>query len=437
MKTPSLTLLALAAFVTQARAEEAVTFNRHIAPILWKHCAGCHHAGEVGPFSLLTYKDAARRAGFLRDITASRRMPPWKAVDGFGEFRHARGLSAAEIESIARWANTGAVEGDPRDLPPRPSFPTSWQLGKPDLVLKMPEAYTIPAAGPDLWRCFVIPIPIDSDRMVSAIEFHPGNRRVVHHASLFLDTKGQARKKDRQDGKPGYDSFGGPGIVPTGGLDGWTLGARPGFLPDGAGRLLQQGSDLVLQLHYHPSGKAETDQSEVGIFFTRKPASKYVTTLVVSKNELEIPPGAKRLRVTAQSEPLPVDVTALKVGPHMHGLGREVKVTAVLPDRKVVPLVWIKSWDFHWQETYELARPLHFPKGTVIHSEVYYDNSADNPQNPNHPPRLVRWGTNLSDEMMVSMLEVMTSSLADMRAIEATRGMPRGTSQRTEKPTKP
>jgi hypothetical protein len=176
-----------------------------------------------------------------------------------------------------------------------------------------------------------------------------------------------------------------------------------------------------LQVHYHPNGKVETDLSEFGLFFTRKPAERYVTTMVVSRNDLAIPPGAKRFHVTAQSDPLPVDVEALTVAPHMHGLGREVKVTALLPDAKVVPLVWIKDWDFHWQETYELARPLRFPRGTIIRSEVFFDNSADNPKNPNDPPRLVRWGTNLTDEMMVCMLDVVTRDLKEMQAIDSMR----------------
>jgi hypothetical protein len=414
-------LATLATCTGPAAAEEKITFNRHVAPILWTHCAGCHHPGEVGPFSLLTYKDAARRAAFLRDVTASGRMPPWKAAPGFGAFQHARGLSKAELDTIARWVRTGSAEGDPRHLPPPPTFPHDWQLGKPDLIVKMPVTYTIPAGGPDLWRCFVIPLPLDADQMVAAVEFHPGNRQVVHHASLFLDNRGQARQKDGQDGTPGYDSFGGPGIVPTGGLGGWTLGARPRLLPHGAGRLLKKGSDLVLQVHYHPNGKVTTDCSEVGLFFTRKPSGKYVTTLTVSRNDLAIPAGAQRFRVTAQSEPLPTAVLALTVAPHMHGLGREVKVTAVLPDGKVLPLVWIKSWDFHWQETYEFARPLPFPRGTIIRSEVCYDNTAGNPQNPNDPPRLVRWGTNLTDEMMVCMLDVVVQSAEEMRAIEGMR----------------
>jgi hypothetical protein len=370
---------------------------------------------------LLTYKDAAKRARFLKDVTASRRMPPWKAATGFGAFSHSRGLSKNELETLARWADSGAAEGAAADLPRPPSFPETWQLGKPDLIVKMPTAYSVPAGGPDLWRCFVIPIPLDGDKTVAAVEVRPGNRRVVHHVSLFLDDRGQARAKDSKDGKPGYDSFGGPGIVPTGNLGGWTLGSMPRFLPANVGRALKKGSDLVMQVHYHPSGKAETDLSEVGIFFTPKPAQQILTTLVVSRNDLAIPAGAQDYRVVAQSAPLPIDVTALTVAPHMHNLGRNVKVTANLPGSNSVPLVRIDDWDFHWQETYEFAKPMRFPKGTVIRSEVKFDNSSGNQKNPNEPPKLVRWGTNITDEMMVCIVEVVARNPEELRAIEGMR----------------
>jgi len=417
-----ITALTLATVWTvQAHAGEKITFNRHVAPILWKHCADCHHPGAVGPFSLLTYKDAAKRARFLKDVTASKRMPPWKAAAGFGDFSHGRGLSESELETLARWADSGAAEGAAANLPRPPSFPESWQLGKPDLIVKMSAAYSVPAGGPDLWRCFVIPMSLDSDKTVAAVEVRPGNRRVVHHVSLFLDDRGQARTKDGKDGKPGYDSFGGPGIVPTGNLGGWTLGGMPRFLPANVGRALKKGSDLVMQVHYHPTGKPETDLSEVGIFFTRKPAQQILTTLVVSRNDLAIPAGAQDYHVVAQSAPLPVDVTALSVAPHMHNLGRNVKVTANLPDSRSVPLVRIDDWDFHWQETYEFAKPMRFPKGTVIRSEVKFDNSSSNPKNPNEPPKLVRWGTNITDEMMVCIVEVIARNPEELRAIEAMR----------------
>ena len=200
------------------QAAEAITYNKHIAPLLWKNCAGCHRPGEVGPFSLLSYQDASKRAQFLVDVTASRRMPPWKAEQGYGQFHDARLLSEAEIALIAQWAEAGAIEGDAADLPSAPKFPEGWQLGEPDIVVKMDKPFIVPASGSDVYRCFVLPLELSENRTVAAVEFRPGNPRIVHHAIYYLDSRGAARRRDGEDGQPGYSSFGGPGIVPTGGL---------------------------------------------------------------------------------------------------------------------------------------------------------------------------------------------------------------------------
>lgn len=401
---------------------EVPTFNRDISPILWKNCAGCHRSGEVGPFPLLTYRDAAKRADFLAEVTVSRRMPPWKPEPGFGAFLDEHRLSDEDIRRIAEWSEAGAPEGDPADLKPLPTFPEGWQLGKPDLVLEVPERFEIPATGRDVYRCFVIPIPIDFDRTVAAVEFRPGNRRVVHHALLYLDTTGAARSRDADDPGPGYTTFGGPGILPTGMLGGWAPGAMPRRLPDGVGRYLRKGSDLVLQVHYHPDGKPETDRSVVGVYFTPTPARKIVAGIAVRTRDIDIPPGESRYRASAQSEPLPVDVHAIGISPHMHYVGREMKVVARTPEGRTVPLIWIKDWDFNWQGQYQFRSPVDLPKGTVITVEAFYDNSADNPANPSKPPRRVRWGEQTTDEMCLLGVQVVTDNLADLRKIIAMRG---------------
>jgi mono/diheme cytochrome c family protein len=398
---------------------DAPTYNKHIAPILWKNCAGCHRPGEVGPFSLLGYKDAAKRADFLKTVTATRRMPPWKAEPGFGEFHDERRLSDAEIALIARWADAGAPEGDPADLPAAPKFPDGWQLGTPDLVVKMAKPFTVPAAGRDVYRCFVIPLNLDEDRYVTAVEFRPGNRTVVHHVLMFLDANGAARKKDPAG--DGYTSFGGAGIVPTGGLGAWVPGASPRFLPEGVGRFVRKGSDLVIQVHYHPSGKEEADQSTVGLYFAKKPSEKIVGGLAVRGRLRIIPAGEKTHRVSGEGEPLPVDVDVLSVAPHMHMIGKEMKVVAATPDGKTVPLIHIADWDFNWQGSYSYAKPVRLPKGTVVKLEAVYDNSDGNPRNPSHPPKPVHWGEQTTDEMCLLGLNVTCDSLADLRKINAMR----------------
>jgi hypothetical protein len=398
------------------------TYCRDIAPIVWKNCAGCHRPGEVGPFSLLTYRDVANRATFLTDVVESRRMPPWKPEPGFGAFHDERRLSDDEIRKIADWVISGVPEGDAKDLPPQPVFPEGWQLGKPDLVLKMPDAFAVPASGRDVYRCFVIPVSIDSDRTVAAVEFRPGNRKVVHHALFYLDSSGTARKKDEADDGPGYVSFGGPGFLPTGALGGWAPGAMPRFLPDGVGRYLRKGSDLVLQIHYHPDGKPETDQYVVGVYFTRTRAPKIVGGILVRSRQLNIPAGDGRYHVSAKSDPLPAAAQAIGITPHMHFIGKEMKVIAELPDGTTVPLIWIKDWDFNWQGQYQYQSPIYLAKGTVIKLDAYYDNSAENPRNPSNPPKRVRWGEQTTDEMCLLSIQIVTNNVADLLKIVSMRG---------------
>jgi mono/diheme cytochrome c family protein len=404
--------LAAAAGPAGAAPGQRVTYCRDVAPILYRHCAGCHRPGEVGPFPLLSYKDAAKRADFLKQVTAQRRMPPWKAEPGYGDFLDARRLSDDELHTLARWADGGAPEGDPRDLPPPPQFADGWQLGQPDLVLKMPEPFTVPAGGRDVFRCFVIPTGLAENRTVAAVEFRPGNRRVVHHALFFLDSLGAARKRDEADPGPGYASFGGIGILPTGILGGWAPGAQPHRLPDGVGRFLRKNSDLVLQIHYHTTGKEEIDQSSVGSTFTKKPADKILMGVVLLNRKVDIPPGAADYRLTASST-LRVDVHAIGVTPHMHLLGREMKVKAVRPDGREVPLVWIKDWDFNWQGQYLFRAPVALPRGTRLELEAVYDNSAANVKNPSNPPKRVQWGEQTTDEMCLCGVHVVADHPGD------------------------
>ncbi len=291
-------------------------------PILVAKCAGCHHAGEVAPFSLITYDDAAKRAKQLARVTGNRYMPPWKPAPGWGEFKDERGLTEAEIATFQKWFDAGAPRGDPKHAPPEAKFASGWQLGKPDLIVKMPEAYPIDASGDDVYRAFVIPLGFDTDRDVAAAEFHPGNPHIDHHALLYLDDKGKAREKDAADPGPGYKSFGGPGFIPAGGLGGWAPGATPRRLPDSVAYHVPKGSDLVMQMHYHPSGKEESDQSEVGIYFSPKPAEKRAQSLMLMQRDLSIPANDSDFTVKSEFT-TPIDLELLGATPHMHLLGKE------------------------------------------------------------------------------------------------------------------
>jgi hypothetical protein len=398
----------------QAGDSSGPTYARDVAPIIQTHCADCHRPGMAAPFPLLTFSDVGRRARQVALVTEMRLMPPWKPEHGFGDFRDRRGLSPREIQILQEWAAAGAPEGNPADLPPPRKFAPGWQLGKPDLVLQMPEPFDVPADGPDIYQYFVIPTHLAEDRLVAAIEFRPGNPQVVHHASLYYDVTGAARQLDEQDPGPGYRRFGGPGFVPTGSLGGWALGVTPRRLPDHMGRPLQRRSDIVMQVHYHPTGKPEQDQSRLGIYFAPRTAHKLVAELAVANMDLKIPPGDRSFHHRASYE-LPVNTEILSASPHMHLLGRRIQAVAHLPDGRTVPLIRIRNWEFNWQDAYHYKEPIRLPAGTRIEVDILYDNSASNPHNPHSPPIAVGWGEESTDEMGICFFDVTTDRLEELR----------------------
>ncbi|WP_339747632.1 redoxin family protein [uncultured Rubinisphaera sp.] len=398
-----------------------VTFTRDIAPIIQSRCQNCHREGQVAPFSLTNYKETTRHAEMIIEVTQRRIMPPWMPKPGAQpKFLGERWLTDRELAILKSWVDAGCPEGDDDNLPPAPKFAEGWRLGEPDLVVKMQEPFTIPADGPDLLQNFVIPIDIDNDKMVAAIEFHQGNRRVVHHAVLFLDDKGQARKLDSATPEPGYSSFGGAGFLPSGALGGWSVGNTPRHLPNNMGRYLKQGSDLVVQIHYHPSGKEETDQSEIGIYFVDKPVkellqerAKLVGSFWMANYEMDIPPGeANYERSTTYT--LPKDITLVGIVPHMHLLGKSMRVTATLPDGDVKTLVDVPEWNFNWQDEYYYERPFRLPSGTTLRVEAVFDNSGDNPSNPSSPPQRVTWGDGTFDEMLFCFFLATSDKTEDL-----------------------
>lgn len=391
----------------------AVTFNRDIAPILFTNCSECHRPGESAPFPLLNYEDASRHARQIAAVTGSRFMPPWHPVEGFGHFRNERRLTDNQMALIQQWVDNGKPEGDTNDRLAAPPFPEGWRLGKPDLVLRMREPFELGAAGPDVHQHFVIPTGLRRNRLVTAVEFRPGNPRVAHHASFYVDTSGAGRQLQERSPGVGYGSFAGPGFPNVGALRSWLPGMSPQRLPDGCGQPLQAHSDLVLEVHYQRSGKAETDQSTVGIHFADPSARQLVKEIQVLNMVLEIPAGAARYHHRA-TYTLPVDAILLDAAPHMHLLGREMKATATRPDGAVEPLIWIRDWDFNWQGQYLYAQPIRLPRGTRIDVDAWYDNSAENPLNPHSPPQTIYWGNDTTDEMGVCHFRYTCDTLEDM-----------------------
>ncbi|MGP0068420.1 MAG: redoxin domain-containing protein [Isosphaeraceae bacterium] len=387
-------------------AVAAPTFTKDVAPILQQNCQECHRKGQVGPFSLENYAQARKRAADIAAVAEGRAMPPWKAAPDFGvKFKDARVLSEKDIATIVAWSEAGAPEGDPRNLPQPPKFSDDWQLGPPDLVIDTGTDFPIPASGDDIYRCFVIPTKFDKDQYVTAIEYRPGNRRVVHHLLTYVDVSGEARKRDAAEPGPGYTCFSGPGEPIHGDLGGWAPGIQPSTLPDGIGRSLPRGADIIVQVHYHPSGKAETDRTRIGLHFARKPIRQTLHWTAAANLGMELPPGNSNVEIKA-AWPIPIDLVGYAVTPHMHLLGHDISMSVKFPDGREQDLIKIEDWDFNWQYSYFFEKPIDLPKGSVLNVVAHYNNSESNPHNPNKPPKLVKWGEATTDEMCVGFLAV-------------------------------
>jgi hypothetical protein len=419
------TILVLGSLAQLApRTVSAPTFAKDIAPIIYAKCLVCHRPGQIAGFSLLTFDDVRKRILEIKRAVSNGSMPPWKPVAGFGEFRDSRSLSAEETSLFQRWLAAGALEGDPADLPTLPRFEDGWQLGKPDLVVKMPVPFEVRVVGSDVFQCFVIPIPVTNDEFVSGFEFHPGNPKILHHSILFLDSSGVARGKITASSGSGYSCFGGPGFSPTGALGGWSPGSVPTLFRADVGKLIRKGSDLVMQNHYHAGSASERDQSEIGIYFAKAPPKYRSISIPVLQYDLDIPPGEESYRIQTFFD-TPIELQVLGITPHMHYLGREMKVHASLPDGSVQPLIWIRDWDVKWQGEYYYKQPLLLPKGTRISLEATYDNSALNPNNPSSPPKRVRWGEESTDEMALCLIETAVEKQEDLRLLrQAVLGQP-------------
>ncbi len=388
----------------------SATWSRDVAPIIYGHCAGCHRPGQPAPFPLLHYEDVRRRAQIIRGVIDAHYMPPWKPVAGFGAFAGVNRLTAAEIAVIDSWARQGAPEGDPRGAPPVPEFPSGWQLGKPDAVVTLPQPFPLPADGPDQYRCFVIPTGIDRDRYVRAFEFDAGRSAAIHHALIFVDSRRQNPALDP------YECFGTPGFLPSAALGGWSPGAGALSMPPGTATHVPRGARLMVQLHFHPTGKPETAAPRIALYFAERPPTRVIMDVALGSNQIDIPAGDAHYQVRDHFE-LPVPVLVTGVIPHAHYLCRDMKAWAVLPGGRKRRLLWIRDWDFNWQEQYRYAEPFWLPAGTRVEMEFTYDNSEANVRNPNHPPRRVTWGAGSADEMAGLHLQVIPKNDDEMHEL--------------------
>ena len=391
-----------------------VTYVRDVAPILAANCVECHQVGGVAPMELQTYEQASFWSAMLSLVTAEGQMPPWRPAPRYGRFRDERYLSKTQIDLLKAWIENEDAEGAPEDRAPEVRLPDpGWRHGQPDLVLQMTEPFDVPARGDDVYRYFVIPSGLTRDRIVTAIDFRPGDASVVHHANFFADYSGKARAEDAKDEPPGFSVFGTGSFMSYDGTDedsfgigGWAPGAEPYTLPEGIGLWLPKGGDIVIEIHYKLNGRSTTDQSQIGFYFTDRPPPEYVDGLLIGTQDLSIPAGEKSY-TRHVSMHVPVGFRLLDVMPHMHYVGSKARVVVTFPDGRQQSIVGVEDWDLRWQNIYLLRTPLHIPAGSKLDAWFVWDNSADNFDNPFDPPRHLTWGWKSEDEMAEVWLGVV------------------------------
>jgi mono/diheme cytochrome c family protein len=411
--------LGLAALVLRPVVAADLTFGHDIAPIVYEHCASCHRPGEAGPFSLLTYDDIKRRATQIVTVTKSGYMPPWLPQEGYGDFADANRLTPEQIRTIADWVSQGSPEGPASGSPQPPHFADGWQLGTPDLIVEAPQAFTLPATGPNVYWNFIVSPGVVKTRFVRAIEIRPSNKRIVHHANVVIDRSHWGREQEKTPGAgfPGMELTNRRSVFDPD--DGhflfWRPGGAPYIEPDDLAWTLDPGNDLILNTHMRPSGKPEQIRPVIGLYFTDKPQAKFPMLLQLEHDaNINIPPGVRDFPVSDDFK-LPLDVDVLSVNPHAHYLATLMEAYATLPDGTRKWLIRIPNWDQNWQSVYRYKQPVFLPKGSVISMRYHYDNSAANVRNPNHPPKRVQAGNHATDEMGHFWLQVLPRDPGDHR----------------------
>jgi Copper type II ascorbate-dependent monooxygenase, C-terminal domain/Domain of unknown function (DUF3471) len=422
--------------------DKVITFTKDVAPILFKNCVQCHRPDDIAPFSVLSYKDVRPWAKSIREKVISREMPPWHADSKYGNFSNEMRLTQSEIEIIASWVDGGAKEGDPHEMPPAPNLSTGWEIGQPDIVLAMPEVFEFPAGTADDYIYFRVPTNFTEDKWVEAAEFRPGNKRVVHHAVVFIETPSLLKmaqdvaKKRGQDGtnpisvfqmndseymyldgtvnrtridapvindacaaKKNSNAGSGAAILAA-----YAPGRNADIYPKGTAKRIPAGSNLIFQMHYaKTTGKTEKDRTSIALVFAKHPVERMVETLLIVNDLFAIPPGAENHEATA-CYTLRRDVQLINYMPHMHVRGKDMKYDVVYPDGKRETLISVAPYSFNWQTLYKLKQPVVVPRGSRLMVTGHFDNSARNKFNPD-PTKTVRFGEPTYDEMLVGFID--------------------------------
>lgn len=404
-------------------AQAQTTFTRDIAPLMQTACQQCHQPGKVAPMSLLTYDDVSTYADDIQRVLTDKTMPPWKPAPGVGDFRHSYAITDDQRQMFLDWLSNGALQGDPADAPPPlPVDDSPWQLGTPDMVLQPSGDFTPSRNAADTYRCFSMSPGLTSSTYIKASQAVPMSAQEVHHVILLLDQTGGSVALDGADGQPGYDCFGDIGIgnltslqQVLGALVGsWVPGAQVSPLDDGIGILIPAGARIVMQVHYHPNGHSTPDRTQAGFYFSPPNSVQHrLLSLPLVNLNFKIPADNANYEVDAGLQvPFFISGKAVLILPHMHLLGRKIAVTLTDPSGTVTPLIRIDDWDFNWQGSYMYKDPIPIPANSMLSLTAFYDNSDQNPRNPNSPIVPVGWGERTTDEMCLALIGIVVDNEA-------------------------
>jgi hypothetical protein len=396
-------------------------FTKDVAPILQRNCQLCHRPGEAGPFPLLTYEQVRPMAKAIRTAVLTRKMPPWFADPHYGKFSNDRSMPQKDIDTLVKWVDGGAPQGNPKDMPKPRQFADGWAIAKPDAVIELPTAFPIPAKGVVEYQYILIPSPFKTDKWVQAAEARPTDREHTHHIIAFIREPGSKWLKDAKPGIPFVpdkaveekDADGSE--LPSDFLVGYAPGQPPEQFTPGQAKLIRAGSDIIMQVHYTANGKASSDRSRVGLVFAKEPPAKRVFTVSATNGKFKIPPGDPNHKVDAEFE-MGSTVTLYGLHPHMHGRGKDFEYRVRFPNGDKRTLLRVPNFRATWQLWYDLTEPIVLPKGTVIECTAHFDNSANNPLNLD-PSKEVGWGDQAWDEMMVGFLNVVFDAKMPLREL--------------------
>src|SRR5215469_15615020 len=409
--TSVLAFCSVTALFAQMGNMSAPTYTKDVAPILQKYCQSCHRAGEAAPFSMLTYEETRPWAGAIKAAVRLKTMPPWYADPQIGHFSNDRSLSQKDVDTIVAWATAGAPKGDPKDMPPPVNFLEGWDIPKPDVTFQLPREFAVPESGMVEYQYAIVPTGFTEDKWVQAVEVRPTERSVVHHIIAYLREPGSNYFKDQQPGvffeapPAKTDENVDTSALPSDFLVGFAPGQPAEILQPGQGKLIKAGTDIVFEVHYMPNGKATTDRTKLGLILSKEPPKERVLTLSAVNGKFKIPPGAPNYQVDASFDVVR-DMKLAGVHPHMHTRGKDFEYRLVYPDGKTETILKVPAYNWRWQLWYNFTEPMTLPKGTKIECTAHFDNSANNPENPD-PTKTVIWGQMNTDEMMVGFFNLV------------------------------